>query len=280
MKAAQLTNDDVDELEQAFAESSAIPAEQVALPKKRTREEIIRELKQKRTAEEGGQAPKAGDLNPLEEAKQKGKFKPIGFKPVDSSLTGNKRKESGEGEKKKKKKKRKIAEGEKNNPEPAPPTNKMVPAPTSFERLKPPDINEDFDIFAGAGDYTGVEIDDEEELDEEATRNSSAHNTVVETAETSSTSMPLGRWIAVDDEPAQILPGRLPLPPQPTPVESKEETEALDKEEEKPMRLAPLESSAVPSVKDLLAMDDAAIKYEKKQKRKEKKRKRGGSDDD
>ncbi|KAJ8695298.1 C-24(28) sterol reductase [Pleurotus ostreatus] len=42
------------------------------------------------------------------------------------------------------------------------------------------------------------------------------------------------------------------------------------------MRLQPLESSALPSIKDFLAMDEAAEKDAKRRKRKEKKKAGGG----
>ena len=100
-------------LEQAFLESST-------QPKKRTKEEILRELKSKRGAGAGAgsasTAPTEAD-KALEEAKKAGKFKPIGFKPVGSAAAGGegktKRKKKvkvGEAEEGGKKKKRKVAE--------------------------------------------------------------------------------------------------------------------------------------------------------------------------
>ena len=43
------------------------------------------------------------------------------------------------------------------------------------------------------------------------------------------------------------------------------------------MRLQPLSSSALPSIRDFLAMDEAAEAVEKRRKRKEKKKSGGGS---
>ena len=58
--------------------------------------------------------------------------------------------------------------------------------------------------------------------------------------------------------------------------EPDEEEEEGEMEEERPMRLQPLASSAMPSIKDLLAMDDAMEKEDKRRARKEKKKKGGG----
>ena len=93
-RAAAATEDD-DELEQAFIE---------AHPRKRTREDIIAELKNKRHKSEGaselegatGEGADEQDAT-LEEAKKAGKFRPIGFKPIGNA----------EGKKKKKVKKKK-----------------------------------------------------------------------------------------------------------------------------------------------------------------------------
>jgi len=49
-------------------------------------------------------------------------------------------------------------------------------------------------------------------------------------------------------------------------------------EDDQPMRLVPLSSSALPSIKDFLAMDQAAGFNDKKKKRKNKKK--AGTDDD
>jgi IK cytokine len=77
----------------------------------------------------------------------------------------------------------------------------------------------------------------------------------------------------------------LPLPsmskessPPPSPLS--EVDEVMDSNAQ-PMRLAPLASSALPSIKDLLAMDKAASSYDKKSKRKDKKSAgKGGRDED
>ena len=50
----------------------------------------------------------------------------------------------------------------------------------------------------------------------------------------------------------------------------------MEEEEERPMRLQPLASSAMPSIKDMLAMSEEAEKAEKRRLRKEKKKSGGG----
>ncbi len=50
-------------------------------------------------------------------------------------------------------------------------------------------------------------------------------------------------------------------------------------EEERPMRLQPLSSSVVPSIKDLLAASDEVEKAVKRKARKEKKKAPGGAGD-
>ncbi len=262
----------MDELEQAFAEHSSQQSERVA-PKKRTREEIIRELKQKR-AQEAGQAPRLveEEAKLLEDAKQKGKFKPIGF---NSSSAGKKRKGDGDSEKKKKRKVEERKQGPKEKPPSTTGVKTVLPLQDPDVFAEPSkgfkDIDEDFDIFAGAGEYTGVEIDDD---DEGINENRSQKNVGHDGDQRATSILPQKHWIAMDDELGEIPPTRqiISLRPPPTDSQPDEDQET----EEKPTRLAPLESSAVPSIKDLLEMDDAAGRYERKQKRKEKKSKKTG----
>jgi IK cytokine len=146
-----------------------------------------------------------------------------------------------------------------------PPTREtpQEPVPTADE-----DFDDNFDIFAGAGEYVGIEIDENEDDAETTSHRAPPHAPEVPS------SLPQ-RWIAMDEpEHAPQSKPQIPLPvPKPEVA-----TVAPDQEvEEQPIRLAPLESSSVPSIKQLLDMHDAADKYEKKLKRKEKKqRKRGG----
>ncbi|EGN96819.1 hypothetical protein SERLA73DRAFT_185001, partial [Serpula lacrymans var. lacrymans S7.3] len=83
-KARTITSTEDESLEQAFAEASA----ESTVPKKRTREDLIQELKKRKqngTDEQAvDKAVKSAEEEArlLEEAKKTGKFKPIGFKPI------------------------------------------------------------------------------------------------------------------------------------------------------------------------------------------------------
>lgn len=252
-KAGLLSTNDVDELERAFAESSASRDSEQVAPRKRTREDLIRELIQKR-AETEGQSQDTNKMDALlEGAKQRSKFKPIGFTSI-----GKRKKDETD----KKKKKRKV-DTEKNS------QAKHQAAFMSDTKIIPrqhqPPVDEgfddNFDIFAGAGEYTGVDIDENEEA------TISPHK-IEEPA-----SLPQ-RWIAMDDS-EQLLQAKPEVSPIPVPEDTKI---ASEQDQEVAMRLAPLETSAIPSIKELLEMHDAADKYDKKMKQKEKKqRKRGGN---
>ncbi|KAJ6518887.1 hypothetical protein C8R45DRAFT_8556 [Mycena sanguinolenta] len=276
-KAARSTVDD-DSLEQAFMEAAS---EQI-VPKKRTREDIIRELKEKNANTSA--APTTTDAA-LEAAKTQGKFKPIGFKPiVEDKPKKKKLKADGvDGERKKKKRKVEAKEqkGEtvENNeslmPPPAP--NATDPGLTaSSSKLSPPP-DDSFDIFADAGEYQGLDLGDEEE-DENA--GDAARKPVNPEAEDDKESAPPPKKWFEDDEPEPST-SKLPLPPAiekppPRPVDDEEEGEVEQ------MRLVPLSSSAVPSIKDLLAMDEAANSSKKWKKKKDKKKGKddGDGDDD
>lgn len=293
---ATVSAEDVDALDQAFLQSSSSHHEPAA-PKKRTREDIIRELKEQRAGKSSSDcsASKTSteEVRLLEEAKQRGKFKPIGFKPIGSS-TENKRKKSkiDNLEKEEKKKKRKP-----NGDEPcvnkAKPSTNSMPPPSSCtlpnQQFKPVVLEEpidpDFDIFANAGEYEGIDIGDDDD-DEDKLTTRPRRDGMEEGEEASTSSMPR-RWIS-DDEPAPTLTSRNILP---LPSVSKEHSQSYHRgatsevdedmdSDEQPMRLAPLASSALPSIKDLLAMDKAASSYDKKKKRNDKKSRGGGDDDD
>ena len=276
---AVLSKDDVDDLEAAFLEASSHSKPPV--PKKRTREDMLQELKQKRAQQPGPQGATTNFKSPeddtkmLEDAKQKGKFKPIGFKPIGSS-TATKKKAISEGDGEKKKKKRKVDAG---------PDDKRVsglreampppPVPTPKETLEPviPEelADDDFDIFADAGEYTGIEVgddDDDDEKDSPAPKALESKQEGLEDGEEPSSLAPR-RWIAADDE---LGPSRKPEVKPQSPQRDFNEDEDEDMEDDRPMRLAPLESSTLPSIRDLLEMDKAAGSYGKKKKRSDKKK--------
>jgi IK cytokine len=237
-------------------------------PKKRTREDLIRELKERRSRDAGQsfESIRVDNLQ-LEEAKQKGKFKPIGF-----TSTSKRRKDGGTADRKKKK--RKVDNDKKHldsqgKPQAASTTDMPTPKTTEQPKSVPDeDIDDSFDIFAGAGEYTGVEIDEHEGTE---------IATPQPTDPKASSSLPQ-LWIAMDG-PEHVPVAKPQLSPQlPIPIPESATVKTDQEVGETPMRLAPLESSGVPSIKELLDIHDAADKYERKLKRKEKKqRKRGGN---
>ncbi|KAF5387327.1 hypothetical protein D9757_005732 [Collybiopsis confluens] len=264
-KAKAATDIDEDEsLEQAYNQASSGST----VSKKRTREDIIRELKTKR-----GQQDTPFTEDP---SLNKGKFMPIGFKPIGSTPAeekGKKKKVKGDGERKKKKRKVEVTAEEKPKVVDAPsvssPASSVLKQPAPHQKSEEPEPPEDFDIFTGFGEYEGVDVGDDS--DGESKRNTMSD----QEEETATASLGPGRWFATD-EPAQdtvetnkdtrpaLKPSTSPAPHLPA--------EAGEVSDEEPARLVPLSSSAVPSIKDLLAMDDAVGATVKKQKRKNKKK--------
>ncbi|KAI1793515.1 RED-like protein N-terminal region-domain-containing protein [Ganoderma leucocontextum] len=305
--AEAAVTDDVS-LEQAFTES-------VAQPKKRTREEILRDLKSKRGA--GGPStdqPVAAD-EAFVDAKKAGKFKPIGFKPIgsngaaDGKVKRKKKAKAGELEEngERKKKRRVVAE---TAPETAPPEPSASAGPSKEEIIpparpptgpsskpetasEPGPIDEDVDIFADAGEYAGIDLgDDEEGSDDERPALPSDRRRQDEEGGEVRGNSPLrpGKWLATSDDEQE------PIPPPPPARQSKsaarsdspqrrsdgphrpasDEEKGEMEEEERPVRLQPLSSSVVPSIKDLLAASEEVDKAEKRKARKEKKKVVGG----
>jgi len=301
------STEDDETLEKTYVEASTGP-------KKRTRADILNELKQKRSQlgqthdqlDSGNGAQSKDDAKILmEEAKKQGKFKPIGFKPIEGS---------GEREKKKKKKKTKSGDGTTENGErerkkrkveadaqveaerPSA-TEMLLPTPTTSKATTEPEpepqsLGEDFDIFADAGEYEGIDFgndDGEGEGEGEAEM-----ELPPERGDPSLGSVPTTRskgWFVTEDDEieATAIPSgtSIQLPPsqdsyshiRPTspgrrPQDDRDHSqtrELTDEREHEPMRLQPLSSSALPSIRDFLAMDEAAEAAEKRRKRKEKK---------
>ena len=263
------TVEDDEALEQAFlgvdGDASIDTAETVPQPKKKSRQDLIRELKEKRGQHKPAES-KAVDAG-IEEAKKAGKFKPIGFKPIGGDSEGKKRKKEKEGGDKKKKK-RKVEEAKDKPVEvsglaqasvpPVPaalPGKGKVPAP----ELEPELLDPDFDIFAGVGEYAGEVEDDEEEDEHPATEDSQEPQLGADQQRRG--------WF--DKPKSPTPPPREPTPPVEEPSGTKDDEM---EEEPAPVRLAPLVSSM--SVKDILAMDQAVAKEEKRKARKEKKKKK------
>lgn len=266
-KAATATDED-ESLEQAYTQSASEPI--VSSTKKRTREEIIRELKAQRA--------QRGESNPVEDPTlNKNKFKPIGFKPIGGSVEQKKikKKIKGDGERKKKRRKVELSADDKSAKSMATvePTSSTTTVPKSprlleLEELQPP---EEFDIFAGVGDYEGVNDDDDDESEGEGEGEEKE-----KTEEVISRSLRPGQWFVTDEQMGKSpsIEDKSPSGPTPGPSVSHpppiEEAQASD--EEQLTRLVPLSSSAVPSIKELLAIDEAAEAADKKHKRKNKKK--------
>ncbi|KAF7794279.1 hypothetical protein EIP86_005412 [Pleurotus ostreatoroseus] len=290
-RAAAATEDD-DALEQVFAE--------VVQPKKRTREDIVNELRNKRQKSDvAGEStsPPVPDI-PLDDAKKAGKFKPIGFKPIGSSEAKKKKKvkvkkdDAGAGTKKKTSSKTKPAAAQSteaaassqaeiastSTPAPAPPKSEPEPEPA----------DEDFDIFEGAGEYTGIDLGDDDKDDESdgEIKDDDDTDRPQKTTAHEEEAPARGRWFDTE-EPQPELPRRPSTPPpakshSPSAPAEREEGEA-EEEEEAPVRLAPLASSSIPSIREFLAMDMETEKQAKRQERRDKKKgkaKRVGDDDD
>ncbi|KAJ4475074.1 RED-like protein N-terminal region-domain-containing protein [Lentinula aciculospora] len=262
-KVAMATDED-ESLEQAYITSSSEP---IPNPKKRTREEIIQELKEKR-AQGSGSAP-AENLS-------KSKFKPIGFNPIGGPGEQKEKKKKIKGDGERKKKKRKVKASTVDNTkemmavEPTPSTSIALPPPPKLPEPEKSESLEEFDIFAGIGEYQGLDDDDNDDEAEGEDEKKEKREVVIP-----STLHP-GRWFTTDEqmeESPDVADNESPVPisgPSGSHRPPIEEGEASD--EEQPMRLVPLSSSAVPSIKELLAIDEAAEAADKKHKRKNKKK--------
>lgn len=285
VKASEDASEVDDEaLEEAFKAATVpeTPSQAGNVPKKRTRDDILKALKSKR--EEGGGTPMeiegSSETKSLEAAKQKGKFRPIGQPAPEVKAK----------EEKRKKKKRKVA-ADTPNPEP-PQTAQPVPtasppAGLSAGNLEKPrhepstetpqagpstlpaaitqeDDDGDIDIFADVGEYEGVDLGDDSEDDKPP-------STRKEEKDESAASGPPKRvnWFG-EVEPEPPIAISKPKSPTPPPVPEKEEGE---EEEDKPVRLAPLASSSIHDIKSFLEVDKSLEKEEKRKARKEKNKK-------
>jgi len=300
------STEDDETLEKTYVEASTAP-------KKRTRADILNELKQKRSQthdqlDSGTTAQSKDDARILmEEAKKQGKFKPIGFKPIDGSEKKKKKKKikSGDGtaeNSEREKKKRKVetdalVEAERRSAA----TEMLPPIPTTSKAATEPEpepqsLGEDFDIFAGAGEYEGIDFgndDDEGEGEAEMELPAEREDTSLGPV---STARSKGWFVTEDDEiETTAIPSgpAIQLPPSQdsyshihpaSPGRKSQDDrdhgqtgESTDEREHQSMRLQPLSSSALPSIRDFLAVDQAAEIEEKRRKRKEKKKSGGGS---
>jgi IK cytokine len=258
--------EDDEALEQAFlgvdAGTSADVVESTTQPKKKSRQDLIRELKEKRGH---NKSPEDNTVDAgIEAAKNAGKFKPIGFKPIGGDSEGRKRKKKEGAEKKKKKLKMDESEGK-----PAEvshsaqdPTPSSATLPRVEKQPEPEPLYPDFDIFAGVEEYIGEAEEDSADEDKRSVAEG------LQEPWKDANRPRKGGWIGEPKSPT-------PPPKEPTPPPVKEPSEGKVEgfeEERAPMRLVPLASSF--SVKDVLAIDDAVTKEEKRKARKEKKKKK------
>ena len=283
--------EDDDSLEAAFQEAQPSSV----IPKKRTREDIIRELKEKRTS--GSQdAATAGEPTAdeaFEAAKRVGKFKPIGASNHSTSqehskvTKGKSRDKGGE----QKKKRRKVKQGVesatdvRNTKTPlsqttiaAPSGPPLLPPPqpgTSsdsgarvLEPAQPAETTDEVDIFADAGEYEGVDFgEDEDEERPAGSINAEKHMVAAPKPD----GVASKGWFT-EDEPVP-LPGPSSVAiPSPPPTAENIPAELEEPEPEQITRLAPLASSALPSISDFLAMDAQAEALQKRKAKKEKKK--------
>ncbi|KAK0239148.1 hypothetical protein EDD85DRAFT_732762, partial [Armillaria nabsnona] len=264
VKAAASSVDD-DTLEKVFL--GDIPDSESTVPKKRTREDIVRELKAKRSKTGESQQPSATTDAPLPSSK----FKPIGFKPINQGDAETKKKKkvkkNGDVERKKKRKVEVTVKPEDTSQ--TAPSEPPKDSPDPLPALNPePELPEDFDIFEGAGEYEGLDISD----------NDSDNDTLPLKDDTSPPddellSRPRG-WFNDDPSPPVASQSKSTLDvvpaPAPIPLPSVPDEEEEEDNDDRPIRLVPLESSALPSIKDFLLMDQTAESAEKRRKRKEK----------
>lgn len=305
--------EDEEALEAVFNNTSipsSTPSESVptskAAGKKRTREELLKELKVKRAKGEVAAAPVIED-KALEEAKKVGKFKPIGsgFKPIAKTKDGR-----GLGGSVKKKKKRKVEEavGSKDQVNPPEVVGEAVDGHTGIvatserhdsKRTKSPGpepeaLPEDFDIFADAGEYEGLNIGDDDDDDSEkgvsdgeiregrSSKDVAMRDAERREAEDIADAQRRKKWIEDEEDEDQV---QIPASPPDLKGKGKEKSPPSSREDSvparrsptpEPARLAPLASSAFPSIRDILAADEALELEDKRKARKEKKKAGGG----
>ncbi|PVF99877.1 hypothetical protein CPB86DRAFT_806138 [Serendipita vermifera] len=262
LNEAQDDQDDV-LLESAFRDA--------VVPTKKTRENIIRELKESKMAAGHGSAHDKS----LDTSIQMGKFRPIGA--PDESKTKKRKLKPAEGEDKKKKKAKHeeppIVAPEPQaqaSPKPRHPVAQGAPPTSAPRRVKipSPNIDMDADIFADAGEYHGFESGSESEdgmIDLPPKPSDQKMGDAKHPRKQNWFGEPEDESVVVQatSKPTETNPKN--VPELVNPLETNEEPEPVS-------RLQGLASSSVPSIRDILAMDEMAEKEEKRKARKEKKK--------
>jgi len=264
--ASSQSKQDDEALEEVFAETISTPS--TSSSKKRSRKDIIKELKEQRANSDVSEQPNRETTT--EKQPDTSKFRPIGFKPIGASTKNKAKKERSRDGGEPKKKKRKVkpsATDQKANgtPPPVPQAETSTPGPRKSHPEPEAEV-EDFDIFADAGEYKGVDLGSDDSHDEEPGK--SRHITPRQEPPAESAIVPpRSGWF---DNAAEPEPEKLPTPGPSKPAAAV--PAEAEGEEEEAGRLAPLTTSAIPSIRDFLAMDEAVEKEEKRRARKEKKK--------
>ncbi|KAI0305860.1 RED-like protein N-terminal region-domain-containing protein [Multifurca ochricompacta] len=250
---------DDEALEEAFVQTASTSSPPL---KKRTRAEIINQLKEKRA--NGSQSGQLIEDAVTEKRPDPSKFRLIGFKPIGASTEKAKKRVKEGGETKKKKRKVEPSATVQAGPKDTVTRPHHAPAEqvasTNKSTLEPELVEGDFDIFADAGEYKGVDLgsdDDDDGLQAEHVPASGRRGWFEEVAEPNLEASPS----PVPAKQAKFIQEG----------EGKAEAEA-EAEEERPTRLESMSSSTMPSIRDFLAMDEAVEKEEKRKARKEKRK--------
>ncbi|KAI0272514.1 RED-like protein N-terminal region-domain-containing protein, partial [Gloeopeniophorella convolvens] len=292
-RLASVTSKQDDEaLEEVFTQTVTVSS--ASTTRKRSRADIIKELKEKRAAGSPVEQPD-GDTETAQKQPNPSKFRPIGFKPIGAPAgEKSRRKKTKEGGEPKKKK-RKVEPAAAGGADQSVPKDGAAPSAdpvaaadptlsTSAPTKLPPEaepIVDDFDIFADAGEYKGMEFDsdDEDGGGSDVGRAPGTPRAGPASAAAESAPGPSRRGWFDDPAEPEPEPKAPPLPPAPA-APSKLAPEAeVDAEEEQEVRLAPLASSAIPSIREFLAMDEAAEKEKKRRARKEKRKGKNKEDE-
>lgn len=239
--------------------------------KGKSRDELIAEMKALRG--EDGEGKGEGGMSKFKPVGSSSSWKTVGEQPL-------------EGEKKKRKKKKvKIQEADATTTDAALPTTskaargepmseKLTAAPEppvkeevmTAVKIEEPESEGDDDIFGGAGDYKGLETDsDDSDSEMKAEEKPKLETTTTLTAN------PGKRRAYFDDEDEEEI-STSTVPSSVTNLQNNLKTNQEGQEgqeEERPMRLEALSGSAIPSVRDLLEVDKALEKEEKRKERKE-----------
>ncbi|CEL61919.1 hypothetical protein RSOLAG1IB_04669 [Rhizoctonia solani AG-1 IB] len=289
-RAREESRDDLDDdLESAFQGKPVEPAsiEEVSAStqtqgKKRTRAELLAELRQSRdtnATQETKASTKEEEIEALERAKQAGKFKPMGsssFAPVEKKKKKKKKVTSEQEQPEVKATKANLphvkesvvppstaavpaktadaAQDAESKPKASPSTDNSAPTPVPAAPAAPAEDIEEADPFGDVGEYEPDYGDDSD--------------TETKPKDTLQPSAAPGRrnWFNdPDPEPEPVKPAT------PPPVVSEEnEPEAGPSQ----ARLESLMSSAMPSISDFLAADKEEEARERKKARKEKNKKK------